>query len=333
MTEPKEYLSSAWAISHELSVDGTNGISHAMVFGLGSSAWYHLEQVDSEDTACVLRFVHPGRLGRAFSALNLYAACFNILTYEATEHLMQGVQDGGRAMIVVDRFALPSQMSTSHERITQKLSLDYTMLVEKSVENAAKALLALRGPLDKEAQPISRDELEKAWFYQRGSGRSATFTWYQIRKAEWEPEEALPLALRRQAIQMLSTHSSLGATGLRALGLLLERLDGGDHSVLISTAHCALADGGLSLCRNMQAEFMREAGTTLKLPRLLCMADKLDLCGTLWREILEDAVSGVLKLPVAIKAIREILSHERDIASDLTRLSMSLLPTGVTCHA
>lgn len=324
----KTSLSSAWAIHQALRAAGVDSIPEDLVFGLGASAWYHLAPTVPGSPSHVLRFASQNRIGRTFDALNIYAGCYNILSREAYGHLCSGLRDGGRALVVGDRFALPS----NEIRDGSDCCLDFALLATPAENSDGSSGIALQGPGDHGPWKIDREEFERAWFYLRGSASSATFFWYHVMKVNWVPELAIPFALQRYILQMSASHPSLGVTGLRALARLADQVEAGDVAALYRTARCAQADGGLSLCRDMQAGFLREAAQRLARPILAAPADLFDTCGALWRTLMEDCVARSVKPEPAAGLLRQIMKTEAAAISALMSLLNQVDRREPLCH-
>lgn len=319
------HLSSAWAVHSALLAAGFTDIPECLVFGLGASAWYHLAPTAVGSRERVLRFAAPNRIGRSFEALNIYAGCYNILSREAYDHLYSGLRNGGRALVTANRFALPfalpSALPSDGEGVSEDCTLDFALLATAVANADGSEGIAIQGPGDESARQIGRDQFERAWFYLRGSAASATFFWYHVVKMNWVPAIAIPFALHRYVLQMSASHPSMGSTGLRALSELADLVEAGDLAILHRTARCASSDGGLALCRDTQAGFLREAAQRLDRPMLAAAADLFDTCGALWRRLMEDCLDRAARPASAADLVRRIMQTE---AAAITALGKSV---------
>lgn len=320
-----DMLSSTWAICHELSFYGVSDITPDIVFGLGASAWYRFEMRQADSNVSVLRFAHAARMSRALSALNICAPCFNILTAEAHEYLWDALVDGGRAIIVVDGACL--QGLSEEEQGAYSFPVDYAVVVTEVMKEPT--MLRLCGPWSGGERIVTHDELHKCWFFHRGDVSSATLMLHKIREVRWDVEAALRFALSRYATQMQSNHSGLGGTGLRALQCLMKRLEAGDERVLMTTARCASCDGGLSLCRDQQAAFLRKAGELLGEDVYLDLAEEMECCALLWQGLMGDVLRGASCHEAAPGIIEQVFQRETSVVDVIAQLSRN----GALCNA
>jgi hypothetical protein len=310
MTHRLGRMSSTWVVNAALRLRDLEDVPESMIFGLGASAWYRLEQRPLP----VLRCFHPDRIKQSFYAMNVYAVRFNYLSSDALAQVRERTRQGVTTIISLDYFALPATLRADAAE-ARACTLDYAMLVHRDKEGSDDNVFWLQGAIDLAPTAVDQNTLMRAWF-QADTGRSeqcpmATFYWHPVLNLSWQAEAAITQALQRYSAQMQHRFETLGATGLHALAKVFALLEQGDISVLDATARCAAADGGLTMGRELMAEFIAMAAEKLHSAALTPVALHFEQIAHLWRELLQSYLTNAGNAAQYAQIVRAILGHER----------------------
>jgi hypothetical protein len=301
--------SATWGLKLVLG-DSGHAFSEAMLFGLGTFAWFCWDR-----RSRTLTGLHPNGIHRALLALNVTTMMFRHLDAGALRLVADRAAEGQPTLLTVPRARAVG--AHGHHHVAAESTLVVTGF-SGSMDHRESATVEYLRPLGRDKERTSAPAFMEHWLGEHEGHRCARWFIPLFTTLRVDRRFVVRRALWLFVEQMRARFSSLGACGMAGLEALTAEL--ASKSGVDPRLDSLREDGGAFFYRDLVGDFLHAAANELDCDALRTPADRFQQSGLLWAQLLQHPEPfGRSHRHVAVARLRAIAVLETKAIDDIRR--------------